>query len=155
MTKMFRKKINSFTSQVSDQKVVVYDFRRRSLFEGYRSVDYKKTETSQLDFLRNECIDNIKALLKSSAIDEGNTDCLDSMIIGEIKKGLLYLDQQSYDHIDFYKRLEIRRETDLNDLKKCLELLDEEEIVLTEELEYYKKIWNKSRHNDEMEEKSV
>lgn len=154
---MFKKKINSFISEVSDQRKIVNDFKRKSfeLFESYRAIGYKQSEACNLEVLTKKYVENIENLLKNGAVDEGNPDCLDSMIIGEIKKGLLYLDQQSYDHFDFYTRYKIRRDTDLDELKKCLELLEEEERILTKELEYYKKIWNKSRHNDEMEEKSV
>jgi len=101
-----KKKENSFISEVDDSRVLVYDFRRRTnlLFENYRAVGYKKPENYHLEQLKSELTDTLTRLINANAVDAGNEDCLIDKILAPVRSGLISLDDQSLDHLDFYHR---------------------------------------------------
>ena len=98
-----KKKENSFISEVDDSRVLVYDFRRRTnlLFENYRAVGYKKPENYHLEQLKSELTDTLTRLINANAVDAGNEDCLIDKILAPVRSGLISLDDQSLDHLDF------------------------------------------------------
>ena len=66
---------------------LVYDFRRRTnlLFENYRSVNYRKPESYNLEQLKKEIENTLKTLIDASAVDAGNEDCLIDKILGPVR----------------------------------------------------------------------
>ena len=79
---------------------LVYDFRRRTnlLFENYRSVNYRKPESYNLEQLKKEIENTLKTLIDASAVDAGNEDCLIDKILGPVRDGIRYLVNQALEH---------------------------------------------------------
>ena len=103
----FRRRGHRPISEVdSSLHQLVYDFRRRTnlLFENYRSVNYRKPESYNLEQLKKEIENTLKTLIDASAVDAGNEDCLIDKILGPVRDGIRYLDDQALEHNDFYNR---------------------------------------------------
>lgn len=146
-----RKKADSLVSEVDDSRVLVYNFRRRTheLFENYRAVGYKKSPEYSLEGLKQENAEVLAKLIAANAVDAGNEDCLVDRILGPVRDGIRYLDDQYQDHKDFYIRQSQRAEVDSSDIARILELYDEEEEAMLQEHEYTTKLWNKYRGREE------
>lgn len=136
---------NGLLREVSDSRQIVYDFRRRShdLFENYRAIRYKKPALYDIERLKSENSEMLAKLVASSAVDAGNEDCLIDKILGPIRNGIQFLDDQSVDHRDFYIRYGIRRNTDCKDLDNMDAYLAAKEKAMEEEHEITKKLWGK------------
>ena len=124
---------------------LVYDFRRRTnlLFENYRSVNYRKPESYNLEQLKKEIENTLKTLIDASAVDAGNEDCLIDKILGPVRDGIRYLDDQALEHNDFYNRLAANMEVHSFDIEKILEFWKEKESSITKEYESSQILWNK------------
>ena len=84
----FRRRGHRPISEVdSSLHQLVYDFRRRTnlLFENYRSVNYRKPESYNLEQLKKEIENTLKTLIDASAVDAGNKDCLIDKILGPVR----------------------------------------------------------------------
>ena len=140
-----KKKENSFISEVDDSRVLVYDFRRRTnlLFENYRAVGYKKPENYHLEQLKSELTDTMTRLINANAVDAGNEDCLIDKILAPVRSGLISLDGQSLDHLDFYHRQDGNMSAHRADIQRILELMREKETVLETEHAHTQMLWNK------------
>ena len=124
---------------------LVYDFRRRTnlLFENYRSVNYRKPESYNLEQLKKEIENTLKTLIDASAVDAGNEDCLIDKILGPVRDGIRYLDDQALEHNDFYYRQAANMEVHSFDIEKILEFWKEKESSITKEYESSQILWNK------------
>ena len=124
---------------------LVYDFRRRTnlLFENYRSVNYRKPESYNLEQLKKEIENTLKTLIDASAVDAGNEDCLIDKILGPVRDGIRYLDDQALEHNDFYNRRAANMEVHSFDIEKILEFWKEKESSITKEYESSQILWNK------------
>lgn len=124
---------------------LVYDFRRRTnlLFENYRSVNYRKPESYNLEQLKKEIENTLKTLIDASAVDAGNEDCLIDKILGPVRDGIRYLDDQALEHNDFYNRQAANMEVHSFDIEKILEFWKEKESSITKEYESSQILWNK------------
>lgn len=124
---------------------LVYDFRRRTnlLFENYRSVNYRKPESYNLEQLKKEIENTLKTLIDASAVDAGNEDCLIDKILGPVRDGIRYLDDQALEHNDFYNRQAENMEVHSFDIEKILEFWKEKESSITKEYESSQILWNK------------
>ena len=124
---------------------LVYDFRRRTnlLFENYRSVNYRKPESYNLEQLKKEIENTLKTLIDASAVDAGNEDCLIDKILGPVRDGIQYLDDQALEHNDFYNRQAANMKVHSFDIEKILEFWKEKESSITKEYESSQILWNK------------
>ena len=124
---------------------LVYDFRRRTnlLFENYRSVNYRKPESYNLEQLKKEIENTLKTLIDASAVDAGNEDCLIDKILGPVRDGIRYLDDQALEHNDFYNRQAANMKVHSFDIEKILEFWKEKESSITKEYESSQILWNK------------
>ena len=124
---------------------LVYDFRRRTnlLFENYRSVNYRKPESYNLAQLKKEIENTLKTLIDASAVDAGNEDCLIDKILGPVRDGIRYLDDQALEHNDFYNRQAANMEVHSFDIEKILEFWKEKESSIIKEYESSQILWNK------------
>ena len=124
---------------------LVYDFRRRTnlLFENYRSVNYRKPESYNLEQLKKEIENTLKTLIDASAVDAGNEDCLIDKILGPVRDGIRYLDDQALEYNDFYNRQAANMEVHSFDIEKILEFWKEKESSITKEYESSQILWNK------------
>ena len=124
---------------------LVYDSRRRTnlLFENYRSVNYRKPESYNLEQLKKEIENTLKTLIDASAVDAGNEDCLIDKILGPVRDGIRYLDDQALEHNDFYNRQAANMEVHSFDIEKILEFWKEKESSITKEYESSQILWNK------------
>lgn len=140
-----KKQGNGVFSEVDDRRQIVYDFRRRTneLFENYRSVSYKKAETYDLEYMKAADAEALAKLIAASAIDAGNEDCLVDKILGPVRDGIRYLDDQALEHMDFYSRQGGNMAVHSADIKRILELWKHKEAVMTEEHEHTQMLWNK------------
>ena len=118
---LFNKKRSLFR-EINDDRVVAYDFRRRTdpMFENYRSIGYLHSSKYDLDKTRTELVKTLKDLFEAGAVDSGNKDCLIEQILGPIRQELTNLDIQRANHLDFYQRYKIRWETDSHDVESIL-----------------------------------
>ena len=134
---------------------LVYDFRRRTnfLFENYRSVNYRKPESYNLEQLKKEVESTLKKLIDASAVDGGNEDCLIDKILGPVRDGIRYLDDQALEHKDFYNRQAANMEVHSFDIEKILELWKEKEAAMAKEYEFSQMLWN--RYCDRKERKVI
>lgn len=120
----FRRRGHRPISEVdSSLHQLVYDFRRRTnlLFENYRSVNYRKPESYNLEQLKKEIENTLKTLIDASAVDAGNEDCLIDKILGPVRDGIRYLDDQALEHNDFYNRQAANMKVHSFDIEKILE----------------------------------
>ena len=124
---------------------LVYDFRRRTnlLFENYRSVNYRKPESYNLEQLKKEIENTLKTLIDASAVDAGNEDCLIDKILGPVRDGIRYLDDQALEHNDFYNRQAANMKVHSFDIEKILKFWKEKEASITKEYESSQILWNK------------
>ena len=142
----FRRRGHRPISEVdSSLHQLVYDFRRRTnlLFENYRSVNYRKPESYNLEQLKKEIENTLKTLIDASAVDAGNEDCLIDKILGPVRDGIRYLDDQSFEHNDFYNRQAANMKVHSFDIEKILEFWKEKEASITKEYESSQILWNK------------
>lgn len=130
--------------EVSDSRQIVYDFRRRShdLFENYRAIGYKKPALYDLEKMKSENAEVLAKLIAAHAVDAGNDDCLIDQILGPIRSGIRYLDDQRLDHVDFYSRYGIKRKTDFQDLEGMVAFWEAKEKVMEKEHEITKMLWD-------------
>ena len=142
----FRRRGHRPISEVdSSLHQLVYDFRRRTnlLFENYRSVNYRKPESYNLEQLKKEIENTLKTLIDASAVDAGNEDCLIDKILGPARDGIRYLDDQALEHNDFYNRQAANMKVHSFDIEKILEFWKEKEASITKEYESSQILWNK------------
>ena len=142
----FRRRGHRPISEVdSSLHQLVYDFRRRTnlLFENYRSVNYRKPESYNLEQLKKEIENTLKTLIDASAVDAGNEDCLIDKILGPVRDGIRYLDDQALEHNDFYNRQAANMKVHSFDIEKILEFWKENEASITKEYESSQILWNK------------
>ena len=142
----FRRRRHRPISEVdSSLHQLVYDFRRRTnlLFENYRSVNYRKPESYNLEQLKKEIENTLKTLIDASAVDAGNEDCLIDKILGPVRDGIRYLDDQALEHNDFYNRQAANMKVHSFDIEKILEFWKEKESSITKEYESSQILWNK------------
>lgn len=142
----FRRRGHRPISEVdSSLHQLVYDFRRRTnlLFENYRSVNYRKPESYNLEQLKKEIENTLKTLIDASAVDAGNEDCLIDKILGPVRDGIRYLDDQALEHNDFYNRQAANIKVHSFDIEKILEFWKEKEASITKEYESSQILWNK------------
>lgn len=142
----FRRRGHRPISEVdSSLHQLVYDFRRRTnlLFENYRSVNYRKPESYNLEQLKKEIENTLKTLIDAGAVDAGNEDCLIDKILGPVRDGIRYLDDQALEHNDFYNRQAANMKVHSFDIEKILEFWKEKEASITKEYESSQILWNK------------
>lgn len=142
----FRRRGHRPISEVdSSLHQLVYDFRRRTnlLFENYRSVNYRKPESYNLEQLKKEIENTLKTLIDASAVDAGNEDCLIDKILGPVRDGIRYLDDQALEHNDFYNRQAANMKVHSFDIEKILEFWKEKESSITKEYESSQILRNK------------
>ena len=142
-----KKKKNSLFNEVPDARRIVYDFRRRTnlLFENYRSVSYKKPDTCNLEKLKLENTEVLEKLMAADAIDAGNKDCLLNKILGSVREGICYLDDQALEHMDFYNRQAGNIRVHSADIGRIIELWREKEEALKKEHEITQMLWERYR----------
>lgn len=148
-----KKKGTSLFNEVDDSRQIVYDFRRRTnqLFENYRAVNYRKAASCDLEQLKSEVADTLAKLIASNAIDSGNEDCLVDKILGPIRDGIRYLDDQYLEHMDFYNRQGGNMAAHSADIEKILELWKEKEEAIAKEHEHTQMLWNRYRGYEQKE----
>ncbi|HIY02979.1 MAG TPA: hypothetical protein IAA26_14235 [Candidatus Blautia faecipullorum] len=136
---------NSLFSQVDDSRQIVYDFRRRTnlLFENYRSVSYRKAVSCELEKLKLDTADTLAKLIAANAVDAGNEDCLVDKILGPVRDGIRYLDDQSLEHMDFYSRQGGNMAVHSADIERILKLWKEKESAMAKEHEHTKMLWDR------------
>lgn len=136
---------NGLFSEVDDSRQIVYDFRRRTnqLFENYRSVGYKKAASCDLEQLKAEDADALAKLIAANAIDAGNEDCIVDKILGPVRDGIRYLDDQALEHIDFYSRQGGNMAVHSADIDRILALWKEKEAVMSKEHEHTQMLWDR------------
>lgn len=130
-------------SEVDNSRQIVYDFRCRTPFESYRAVSYKKV--MQYDFIqmKEENAEALAKLIAAQAVDAGNEDCLIDKILAPVRKGILYLDAQALEHMDFYTRQGSRAAADSKDISRILEDWKEKEAAMVKEHRHTEALWNK------------
>ncbi len=144
---IFRKKqkTNNLYQEVDDSRQIVYDFRRRTynFFENYRTVGYKKLPSCDFEKQRQETAEVLNRLIAAQSVDAGNADCLIDKILGPVRDGVRYLDDQYLEHQDFYTRQGERMKADLEDLEQILNLRKEKIETIEKEHEVTQKLWEK------------
>lgn len=140
-----KKKNNALFSEVSDSRKLVFDFRRRTqlLFENYRSVGYKKEAAYNLERMKEEDAEVLARLIASHAADAGNDDCLVERILGPVRAGICYLDDQSLEHMDFYSRQGANMKAHSADIGRLLEFWRSKEASMAKEHEHTQCLWNR------------
>lgn len=143
-----RKKMNrSLVSEVDNSRQIVYDFRRRTqyLFENYRAVGYHYRHDYDMDQLMEEDEKVLDDLVEARAVDAGNADCLVGRILGPVREGFEYLDDQSTEHRDFYSRQGSNMAVHSSDISRILSFWREKEAAMVKEHEYTTALWNRYR----------
>lgn len=151
---LFGKKTNNgLFSEVDNMRRVVYDFRRRTnqLFENYRAVGYKKAPSCNLEQQKEENAKILEKLIDAHAADAGNEDCLIDRILGPVKEGIRYLDDQSLEHMDFYSRQGGNMAVHSADIARILEMWKVKEKEMEAEHEFTRMLWNRYCGFDQME----
>ena len=140
-----KKKNNALFSEVSYSRKLVFDFRRRTqlLFENYRSVGYKKEAAYNLERMKEEDAEVLARLIASHAADAGNDDCLVEKILGPVRAGICYLDDQSLEHMDFYSRQGANMKAHSADIGRLLEFWRSKEASMAKEHEHTQHLWNR------------
>ena len=82
-------------------------------------------------------------LINANAVDAGNEDCLIDKILAPVRSGLISLDDQSLDHLDFYHRQDGNMSAHRADIQRILELMRVKETVLETEHAHTQMLWNK------------
>ena len=143
---LIKKRLNKgLYSEVDDSTHIVYDFRLRSqkLFENYRAISYKNAPTYDLKEIKKENADILASLIETQAVDAGNEDCLIDKILEPVRNGLIHLDKQYLEHMDFYTRKGRRAIVDSADIGRLLEFWEEKEDIMLKEHEQTKALWNR------------
>ncbi len=143
---LFGKKTgNGLSRTVDDCRQIVCDFRRRinKLFENYRAISYKKADSYDLERLKSENADMLARLIAANAIDAGNEDCLIDKILGPVRDGIRYLDDQALEHMDFYRRQDGNMAAHSADIGRILDIWKEAEATMTKEYEQTRVLWNR------------
>ena len=96
-----------------------------------------------LEQLKKEIENTLKTLIDASAVDAGNEDCLIDKILGPVRDGIRYLDDQALEHNDFYNRQAANMKVHSFDIEKILEFWKEKEASITKEYESSQILWNK------------
>lgn len=143
--KFLKRKRNRLFKEVDDSRQIVNDFRRRSnqLFENYRAVSYKKEPLYDLEKLKDENAEVLAKLIASHAIDVGNEDCLVDKILGPVRGGLRYLDDQALEHNDFYTRQEGNMRSHKMDVRRIRAFWEEKQMQMEKEHEQTVKLFDK------------
>ena len=146
MKRFLKGKRNRLFKEVDDSRQIVNDFRRRSnqLFENYRAVSYKKEPLYDLEKLKNENAEVLAKLIASHAIDAGNEDCLVDKILGPVRGGLRYLDDQALEHKDFYIRQEGNMKSHKMDVRRIRAFWEEKLMQMEKEHEHTVRLWDKN-----------
>ena len=117
---MFGKKDKSaLVSHVDDSRSIVRNFRRRSPFESYRSMDYRlysKLQEKSMYPLLDRCLENLLP-----GADDGNLNMLNSKLVAIGLQSMVNLEQQRLNHQDVIHRLAARRTADHYDLVQMME----------------------------------
>lgn len=123
---------------------LVHDFRRRSntLFEGYRAVPYHTQKTYDLEQLKKADTELLGRMLTAHSLDEGNISILVTRILGPVKSEMLYLDDQSLDHCDFYHRQAKNMAAHSADLQNIISLCRAKQEALLAEHEEALRLWD-------------
>ena len=110
-----------------------------------KTTDQSITENlnPNLEQLKKEIENTLKTLIDASAVDAGNEDCLIDKILGPVRDGIRYLDDQALEHNDFYNRQAANMEVHSFDIEKILEFWKEKESSITKEYESSQILWNK------------
>lgn len=152
---LFAKKNSSLFSEVYDVRHIVYDFRRRTskLFENYRAVGYKKSPSCDPALQLEENARILERLVSAQAVDAGNEDCLLDKILGPVKEGIRYLDDQSLKHRDFYSRQRGNMAAHSKDIARILEMWRKKKEELEKEHAFTRMLWERYCGFDQMEVK--
>lgn len=133
---MFAKRKKGLFDEVNDENRIVNDFMLRTtrFFESYRTVDYRLGARLDEDVMTPYLDKHIDALLGGGAIDPGNGNALDTIIIGFAREAEDELSKQHITHDDLIRRFIVRRKADYRDLTKIEETLKKELASLEAEL---------------------
>lgn len=137
-----KKKSGGLIQEVDDVRYIVNDFRRRigKLFESYRALDYKMPPGYDIENLRAEDSEILAKLIASEAVDSGNEDCLLDRILGPVREGMQYLEDQRLRHMDFYHRYAAECRTNSEDINAMISFWEEKLAVIEKEHEETKKL---------------
>lgn len=132
---MFAKKKKGLFDEVNDENRIVNDFMLRitRFFESYRTVDYHLSARLDEDAMIPYLDKRIDALFAGDAIDPGNGNALDTVILGVAKEAEDELLKQRVTHDDLIRRFIVRRKADHKDLVQIEDTLKKELASLEEE----------------------
>lgn len=114
-----RKKKSALVAYVDDSRSLVRDFRRRQVFESYRTVDYgicEKMQEKQVYAMLDRCLERLLP-----GADECNQNMLNSKLLAIGLQGVEDLKRQRISHRDTIHRLAARRTADCADIRQMLE----------------------------------
>ncbi|MCR5836274.1 MAG: hypothetical protein K6G88_07200 [Lachnospiraceae bacterium] len=139
-----KRKQRALISEVETSRNIVHDFRRRLsyLFEGYRPVNYYLPPGYDLEVMKERIDKILEQLMAANALDSGNEDCLVETILGFVRNGIPYLDDQALEHRDFFARYSARLHSDYLDIKEMLKDKEEQLDDVEEEHEFTRHLWN-------------
>lgn len=112
-----KKKSQALFNAVDDSRTIVHDFRLRTPFESYRTVEYRLYHKLEETEMMPRLEDHLNKLFAGD-VDSANSDMLDAILFGAAREGLADLGKQHYDHSDMLRRLIIRRKADCEDLRR-------------------------------------
>ena len=140
---MFKKKVHGIFNEVPDGRRVVYDFRRRTrtLFQNYRPISYHPP-AYDLKQVQKDDSELVKTLLTSHALDAANQECFLEVVLGPVRAGLLSLEKQYSQYMDFYAELEGRTEADSADIGQLIDFWEKKKAELEKEHDETRKLWN-------------
>lgn len=140
-----KKQKKGLISEVDNSRQIVYDFRRRThyIFESYRALSYKKVMAYDIEQMKEENAEVLEKLIAAQAVDAGNADCLLDRILAPVRKGILNLDAQALEHMDFYTRQGSRAVVDSKDIGRLIEFWREKEASIAKEHRRTEVLWNK------------
>lgn len=126
---MLKKKVHGIFNEVPDGRRVVYDFRRRTrtLFQNYRPISYHPP-AYDLKQVQKDDSELVKTLLTSHALDAANQECFLEVVLGSVRAGLLSLEKQYSQHMDFFAELEGRAEADSADIGQLLDFWEKKRL---------------------------
>lgn len=140
-----KSKQRALISEVEASRNIVHDFRRRIPFEGYRPVNYSMPPEHDLELLKAKLDKELEKLTSAKSVDSGNEDCLAETILGFVRRGIPYLDDQALEHQDFLDRYSARLHSDYMDIEEILKLKEEQLKEVEKEHEFTKQQWNSYR----------
>ena len=131
-----KKKEQAQFNTMDDSRVTVYDFMRRmqSLFESYRSADYRPYPGLSEEEMKPKLDRHLESLFAGD-VDCANGDMLDNTIFGPYRESVPYLNVQRLNHKDMNRRLAARRVSDRADLERIRDGRKEELKRLEQEYE--------------------